>query len=40
MTTYVASAILIQSVFRGWLERDSKQDQHYCANEIQRIVRG
>lgn len=36
----VWSAIQIQAAFKGWLARDSLEDNHYCATQIQRITRG
>ena len=33
-------AARIQAAFRGWLVRDTLEDQHYCATQIQRVARG
>ena len=37
---FLYCATRIQAVFRGWLVRDTLEDQQYCATQIQRIARG
>ena len=40
MRLSLESATKIQAVFRGWVARDTLEDEHYCATQLQRIVRG
>ena len=34
------AAKIIQAAFRSWISRESLDEEHFCATEIQRIVRG